>query len=45
METVALTRASQLIHVTNTLERLDLSPERVLEQAKLPMWHYCDPTT
>ncbi len=43
MEPIALTRASQLIEVTDTLERLGVSAERMLEQAKLPMWHYCDP--
>ncbi len=43
MQPIALTRASQLIHVTDTLERLGFSAERMLEQAKLPLWHYCDP--
>ncbi len=43
MEPIALTRASELIQVTETLERLGASPEDVLEQASLPMWHYCDP--
>ncbi|MDJ0938042.1 MAG: AraC family transcriptional regulator ligand-binding domain-containing protein [Kiloniellales bacterium] len=43
MTQIALTRASQLIQITDTLEGLGESPERVLEQAKLPMWHYCDP--
>ena len=43
MEPIALTRASQLIQVTDTLERLGVSPQRTLRQAKLPMWHYCDP--
>ena len=43
MEQIALTRASELIHVTDTLEQLGESPERILEQAKLPMWHYSDP--
>ncbi|MDJ0897096.1 MAG: AraC family transcriptional regulator ligand-binding domain-containing protein [Alphaproteobacteria bacterium] len=43
MEPIALTRASQLIHVTETLERLGESPEHVLALARLPMWHNCDP--
>ncbi len=43
MTQIALTRASQLIQVTDTLDRLGELPERVLEQTKLPMWHYCDP--
>ena len=43
LEPIALTRASQLIHVTETLERLGESPERILERAKLPMWLYCEP--
>ena len=43
MHTIALTRASQLIHITDMLERLGELPERILAQAKLPMWHYCDP--
>ncbi|MDJ0950221.1 MAG: AraC family transcriptional regulator ligand-binding domain-containing protein [Alphaproteobacteria bacterium] len=43
MAGIPLTRASQLIHVTNTLERHGLSAERMLEDAKLPMWHFCDP--
>jgi AraC-like DNA-binding protein len=43
MEPVALKRASELIQVTDLLERLGMSPERTLRQAKLPMWHYCDP--
>ena len=43
MEPIALTRASQLIHITDTLERLGESAEAMLGQAKLPMWHFCDP--
>ncbi len=43
MEDFALTRASQLIHITDTLERLGYSAERMLTRANLPMWHYCDP--
>ena len=43
MTAIALTRTSQLIHVTDVLERLGYSPERMLEQAQLPLWHYCDP--
>jgi len=43
MEPLALTRASELIHATDALERLGGSPEHVLGQAKLPMWHYRDP--
>ena len=43
MEPIALKRASELIQITDALERLGLSPERVLAQANLPMWHYCDP--
>ena len=43
MEAIALTRASELIHAADTLERLGESPERVCRQANLPMWHYCDP--
>ena len=43
MEPIALKRASELIQITDALERLGLSPERILGQANLPMWHYCDP--
>ena len=43
MVPIAVTRASEFIHVTDTLERLGESPERILEQANLPMWQYCDP--
>ncbi len=43
MEPIALTRASQLIQVTDTLERIDVSPERFLEQLGLPMWHFGEP--
>ena len=43
MEPIALTRACELIHVTDTLENLGESPERMLGQAGLPMWHYSDP--
>ncbi len=43
MEDFALTRASQLVHITDTLERLGYSAERMLTRANLPMWHYCDP--
>ena len=39
MQPIALTRASQLIHVAETLERLGESPEKMLSKAKLPMWH------
>ncbi len=43
MEPIALTRASQLIHVTDTLERIGVSVEGMLENLGLPTWHYCDP--
>ena len=43
MEPIALTRASQFIHATNTLERLGQSLEGMLAQANLPMWHFSDP--
>ena len=43
MGPIALTRASELIHVTDTLEQLGVSAERMLAQANLPMWLYCDP--
>ena len=43
MEPIELTRASEFIHATNTLERLGKSPERIIGQAKLPRWHFCDP--
>ena len=43
MSQIALTRASELIHVTDTLKHFGESPERILDQLKLPMWHYCDP--
>ena len=43
MEGIPLSRASQLIHVTDTLERHGFSAERILGEAQLPMWHYCDP--
>ncbi len=43
MRPIALTRASELIHVTDTLEQLGFSAERMLRQANLPMWHHCDP--
>ncbi len=43
MTQIGLTRASQLIHITDTLERLGYSAERMLTRANLPMWHYCDP--
>lgn len=43
MGAIALTRASQLIQITDTLERLDRSAERMLERAKLPQWHLSDP--
>ncbi len=43
MEPIALTRASQLIHVTDTLERIGVSAEGMLEKLGLPTWHYCDP--
>ncbi len=42
MEGIPLTRASQLIHITSTLERHGHSPEQMLRQAKLPPWHYCN---
>ena len=37
---LALTRASELIHVTETLDVLGESPERLLARANFPMWHY-----
>ncbi len=43
MEPIALTRASQLIHVTDALERIGVSTERLLERLGLPMWHFGDP--
>ena len=43
MEPIALTRASQLIHVTDTLEGMGVSSEGLLESLGLPMWHYGDP--
>ncbi len=43
MKPMALTRASELIHVATSLEGLGVSVERMLEQAKLPMWQHCDP--
>ncbi len=43
MEPIALKRASELIQITDALERHGFSPERILGQADLPMWHYCDP--
>ncbi len=43
MEGIPLTRASQLVHVTDAMERLGLPTERMFEQARLPKWHYCDP--
>ena len=43
MEPIALSRASELIQVSDTLERLGFSAERLLGQASLPMWRYCDP--
>ncbi len=43
MDPIALTRASQFMHVTETLEHLGEEPERLLEQANMPMWHFCDP--
>ncbi len=43
MEPIALTRASQMIHVADTLERNGVSAERLLEKSGLPMWHFCDP--
>ena len=43
MEPVALTRTSELIHITDRLDKLGASPEEVLEQAGLPMWHFCSP--
>jgi len=43
MEPIALTRASQMIHATETLERIGVSAERLLEKLGLPMWHFCDP--
>ena len=42
MEPMSLTRASEFIHVTNTLERLGQSPERIIGHARLPNWHFCD---
>ncbi len=43
MKRITLTRACELIHAAETLERLGYSAERILAQAQLPMWHYCDP--
>ena len=43
MADIALTRASELIQVAETLEQLGESPERIMAQANLPMWQYCDP--
>ncbi|MDJ0981460.1 MAG: AraC family transcriptional regulator ligand-binding domain-containing protein [Kiloniellales bacterium] len=43
MEPIALTRASQIIHATDALERIGVSAERLLEKLGLPMWHFCDP--
>ncbi len=43
MQPIALSRANELIQVTDTLERLGQSPERILAQAKLPMWHFSEP--
>nr|MDJ0983099.1 hypothetical protein [Kiloniellales bacterium] len=43
MKRITLTRACELIHAAETLERLGYSAERILAQANLPMWHYCDP--
>ncbi len=43
MEPISLTRASQLIHVTDTLERIGVSPEQLLDDLGLPMWHFCSP--
>ncbi|MDJ0897094.1 MAG: AraC family transcriptional regulator ligand-binding domain-containing protein [Alphaproteobacteria bacterium] len=43
MRPIALTRASQFIHVTDTVERFGLSAERLLAQAKLPAWQFCGP--
>ena len=40
---IALTRASQLIHVTDTLEQSGVSAEGLLKSLGLPMWHYGDP--
>ena len=43
MAPIPLTRAGQLIQVAASLEDFGVSPERVLRQAGLPMWHFCDP--
>ncbi len=43
MQPVALTRASELIQITDAMDRFGLSPDRVMRRAKLPMWHFCDP--
>ncbi|MDJ0894058.1 MAG: AraC family transcriptional regulator ligand-binding domain-containing protein [Alphaproteobacteria bacterium] len=43
IEPIALTRASQLIDVTDTLERIGVSPEQLLVNLGLPMWHFCGP--
>ena len=32
-----------MIHATETLERIGVSAERLLEKLGLPMWHFCDP--
>ncbi len=43
MDAIALTRAGQMLHVTDTMERMGVSVDRLLEKLGLPMWHLCDP--
>ncbi len=43
MEPIALTRACELIHIADRLEQLGATPEKVLAQAGLPLWHFCNP--
>ena len=43
MDAIPLARASQIIEIARTLEGHGGSAERVLEQARLPMWHAVQP--
>ena len=43
MEPIALSRASELIQVSDSLDRLGFSADRLLGQAGLPLWQYCAP--
>ena len=43
MQPIALSRASELIQVSDTLVGLGMSAERLLGQAGLTIWQYCDP--